>query len=138
MKAPDEHVWTATGVVVRGEQVGRRLGFPTANVDQRPGTTLPGDGVYAGTVELDDGTVRAAAISVGTNPTFDRELRTLEAHLLDFDGDLYDRQVKVTSIQRLRGMTKFSGVPELIDAIAHDVTQTRHIVGHLVPASPPR
>jgi riboflavin kinase/FMN adenylyltransferase len=71
---------------------------------------------------------RAAAISVGTNPTFDGRERTVEAHLLDFDGDLYGRHLQVRSVRRLRGMVRYADVQSLIDAIAEDVMATRRLV----------
>jgi riboflavin kinase/FMN adenylyltransferase len=102
------------------------------------GTILPSDGVYAGLVHLADGTTRAAAISVGANPTFDAVDRTLEAHLLDFDEDIYGMRIEVVSLRRIRGMTKFAGATELIESIGRDVDRTRDLVAHLVQAPLPR
>ncbi|SEO97896.1 riboflavin kinase [Amycolatopsis saalfeldensis] len=132
MSAENESGWVVEGRVVRGRQRGRLLGYPTVNVGRRLGASLPEDGVYAGLVELEGGVTRAAAISVGTNPTFEAEHRTLEAHLLDFDDDVYGMRVRVTAVRRLRGMTKFGSVAELTEAIADDVARTRGCVGHLV------
>ena len=125
-----EDSWTATGLVVPGAQRGRAIGFPTANLRLRTPTALPRDGVYAGLVRNVDGPwlCRAAAISVGTNPTFDGRERTVEAHLLDFDGDLYGRHLQVRSVRRLRGMVRYADVQSLIDAIAEDVMATRRLV----------
>ena len=114
------------GVVVVGQQRGRDLGYPTANVDHHRLAAVPADGVYAGTTHF-QGQVYAAAISVGTNPTFDGQQRTVESHLLDFDGDLYGRQVRVEFVQRLRGMEVFAGVDALVAQMAHDVQATRLI-----------
>src|SRR5688572_24115694 len=89
-----EVTWSLTGPVVGGEQRGRLIGFPTANIQVSETSTLPPDGIYAGLVRSleDPALCRAAAISVGSNPTFDGLTRTVEAHLLDFAGDLYGRQ----------------------------------------------
>jgi riboflavin kinase / FMN adenylyltransferase len=115
------------GPVKRGDRRGRELGYPTANV--AIGTeAAPADGVYAGWVTVpDDGTRHPAAISVGTNPTFEgRRLRRVEAHVLDRDDlDLYDREVEVSFTHRLRGMERFDSVEELLDAMARDVTHAR-------------
>ena len=87
----------ARGLVVQGDQRGRLLGFPTANVEVPRQLCLPADGVYAGTFIDAHGTEHVAAISLGRRPTFydDRGLRLLEPYLLDFDGDLYDQTVEV-------------------------------------------
>jgi riboflavin kinase/FMN adenylyltransferase len=116
------------GVVVVGEKRGRALGYPTANVEHHRLAAVPADGVYAGTVTL-AGTEHLAAISVGTNPTFEGQRRTVEAYLLDFDADLYGAHVRVAFRQRLRGMHAFSGVAELIDQMADDVARTRGLRG---------
>ena len=125
-----EDTWSITGLVVSGEQRGRSIGFPTANVESSQASALPPDGIYAGLARcLEDPTIhRAAAISVGTNPTFDGVRRTVEAHLLDFDGDLYGRHLHVQSVRRLRGMTRFPTPRALVDAIAADVRGTRVLI----------
>ena len=96
------------GVVVRGHRRGRQMGYPTANVESPPYTAIPADGVYAGHFVLRDvegasGARFPAAISVGTNPTFDGTRRTVEAHLIDWDGDLYGEHSGVEFAARLRG-----------------------------------
>src|SRR4051794_6276884 len=123
------------GVVVRGDRRGRELGYPTANVETPAYTAVPADGVYAGHLVLRDprsGASRQrfpAAISVGTNPTFEGSRRTVEAFVLDFDGDLYGEHVGVEFVERLRPMLPFSGVPELVEAMAGDVARTRSVLG---------
>ena len=115
------------GPVQRGDRRGRELGYPTANV--AIGTEpAPADGVYAGWVTtVDDGVRHPAAISVGTNPTFEGErLRRVEAHVLDRDDlELYDREVEVVFAARLRGMERFASVEELLTAMARDVDDAR-------------
>ena len=122
------------GVVVRGSQRGRALGFPTANAEPQPYTAIPGDGVYAGWLaslaadgaELDRW---PAAISVGTNPTFDGVDRTVEAYALDRDDlDLYGVHVAVEFAQRLRGQVRFASVDELVDQMRTDVVMAREAV----------
>jgi riboflavin kinase/FMN adenylyltransferase len=119
------------GTVVPGDQRGRELGYPTANV--AIGTAAaPADGVYAGWLTvLEDGSRHPAAISVGTNPTFEGErLRRVEAHVLDRDDlDLYDREVEVAFTARIRGMERFDGVEALLEAMAGDVISTRLALG---------
>lgn len=115
------------GPVVRGDQRGRELGYPTANVAITD-VAAPADGVYAGWLtRLDTGEKFPAAISVGTNPTFDgvRD-RRVEAYVLDRDDlDLYDVQVEVTFVQQLRPMVQFQGVAELLETMEDDVRRTR-------------
>ena len=93
------------GVVAQGDKRGRELGFPTANVSVPGDILLPADGIYAGWFERADGSVHPAAISLGRRPTFYVEAHAslLEAHLLDFDGDLYDEHAKVRFVAWLRG-----------------------------------
>ena len=123
------------GIVVRGDRRGRELGYPTANVETPPFTAVPADGVYAGALVMRDHTTgesrssHPAAISVGSNPTFAGSRRTVEAHLLEFSGDLYGEHVGVEFAVRLRGMTAFPGVPELIAAMDRDVVDTRSALG---------
>ncbi len=123
------------GVVVRGDRRGRDLGYPTANVETPPFTAIPADGVYAGHLVTCDPRSGAsldrypAAISVGTNPTFQGSRRTVEAFVLDYDGDLYGEHVGVEFAQRLRPMASFPDVTALIAAIDKDVADTRQILG---------
>jgi riboflavin kinase/FMN adenylyltransferase len=123
------------GVVVRGQQRGRGLGFPTANLETAPNTAIPADGVYAGWLaSLDpDGQDEQrwpAAISVGTNPTFDGREQTVEAYALDRDDlDLYGRHMAVDFAARLRGMVRFDSADELAGQMRRDVDQARDLVG---------
>jgi riboflavin kinase/FMN adenylyltransferase len=120
------------GTVVRGDQRGRTLGYPTANVALDPVLLLPGLGIYAGWYERPGGTVHAAAISVGRRPTFldgDGAVPTLEAYLLDFDGDLYGEAARVRFAARLRDETKFDSVDALVAQMARDVDQARGLLG---------
>jgi riboflavin kinase / FMN adenylyltransferase len=121
-----------TGEVVEGDRRGRDLGFPTANVPVRD-LAVPADGVYAGWLRVldDDGARLPAAISVGTNPTFDgvRD-RRVEAYVLDrTDLELYGRQVEIAFVARIRGMVKFDGIDELVATIHDDVARTRELLG---------
>jgi riboflavin kinase/FMN adenylyltransferase len=122
------------GVVVRGHHRGRALGFPTANLESPPHTAVPADGVYAGwLVQLDsDGTEQErwpAAISVGTNPTFDGRERTVEAYALDRDDlDLYGAHMAVDFTQRLRPTVRFASVDELVAQMHDDVDDARRLL----------
>jgi riboflavin kinase/FMN adenylyltransferase len=108
------------GIVVRGDGRGRELGFPTANLDVPAELLVPPDGVYAGSA-LD----RLAAISIGTNPHFDGVERRVEAHLLDFDGDLYGQRLVVEIWSPIREQRRFDSLEELVAAIGDDVERTR-------------
>ncbi|WP_335938181.1 bifunctional riboflavin kinase/FAD synthetase [Streptomyces sp. PTD5-9] len=116
------------GIVVRGAQRGRDLGFPTANLETLPHTAIPADGVYAGWLDV-DGEAMPAAISVGTNPQFDGTERTVEAYAIDRVGlDLYGLHVSVDFLAYVRGMRKFDSVDELLVAMADDVKQCRELI----------
>lgn len=119
------------GVVQRGDERGRELGYPTANVAARS-TAVPADGVYAGWLRvLEDGAEpMPAAVSVGVNPTFAGERdRRAEAYVLDrSDLDLYDREVEIVFARRLRGMVRFESVEALKAAMADDVARTREVL----------
>jgi riboflavin kinase / FMN adenylyltransferase len=122
------------GVVVRGQRRGRALGFPTANLETPPHTAIPADGVYAGwLISLDPGGREQerwpAAISVGTNPTFDETERSVEAHALDRDDlDLYGTHVAVDFVARLRGQVRFGSVDELVAQMRRDVDAARALL----------
>jgi riboflavin kinase / FMN adenylyltransferase len=119
------------GLVAQGDKRGRELGFPTANVSVPGDILLPADGIYAGWCERADGSVHPTAISLGRRPTFYVEAHAslLEAHLLDFDGDLYDERVKVRFVARLRGEVRFDSVEALIEQIGRDCDETRSVLG---------
>ncbi|MCM2392891.1 bifunctional riboflavin kinase/FAD synthetase [Streptomyces albipurpureus] len=116
------------GVVVRGAQRGRELGYPTANLQTLPHTAIPSDGVYAGWLTA-NGERMPAAISVGTNPTFNGTERTVEAYAIDRVGlDLYGLHVAVDFLAYIRGMLKFSSIDELLVAMAEDVKKCRELI----------
>ncbi|MBW8793109.1 MAG: bifunctional riboflavin kinase/FAD synthetase [Streptomyces sp.] len=116
------------GVVVRGAQRGRELGFPTANVETLPHTAIPADGVYAGYLHA-QGEVMPAAISVGTNPQFDGTERTVEAYAIDRVGlDLYGLHVAVDFLAYVRGQAKFDSLDALLEQMAEDVKRCRELV----------
>jgi riboflavin kinase / FMN adenylyltransferase len=122
------------GVVVRGQQRGRALGFPTANLETPAHTAIPADGIYAGWLSsLDPAGLETerwpAAISVGTNPTFDGQHRTVEAYALDRDDlDLYGAHVAVDFVARLRATLKFRSAEELVAQMHVDVDDVRHLL----------
>ncbi|WP_100445991.1 bifunctional riboflavin kinase/FAD synthetase [Glycomyces xiaoerkulensis] len=112
------------GAVVHGSGRGVDLGFPTANIEPVPGLAVPADGVYTGWLHHDSRR-HPAAISVGTNPTFGENARTVEAFVLDFSGDLYEAEVRLDFVSRLRGQIAFDAVDALAEQIETDVAQTR-------------
>jgi riboflavin kinase / FMN adenylyltransferase len=121
------------GVVVRGHRRGRALGFPTANLETAPHTAIPADGIYAGwLISLDQAGQELdrwpAAISVGSNPTFEQAERSVEAYALDRDDlDLYGVHVAVDFTARLRGMKRFGSVGELVAQMRRDADAARAI-----------
>ncbi len=112
------------GEVVVGDRRGRSIGFPTANVLPDPAVVVPARGVYTGFVCVGKD-VHAACTNVGVAPTFERGEARVEAHLLDFEGDLYGRVVDVSFVYRIRSERRFSGVDELKAQIARDVEEAR-------------
>lgn len=118
------------GTVQQGDQRGRELGYPTANVGVPDGMCLPADGIYAGWHLRPDGSRHPAAISLGRRPTFydDQPLSLLEAYLLDFDGDLYGEEARVQFVARLRGEERFESVEALVRQIGVDVESCRRIL----------
>ncbi|HEX6579705.1 MAG TPA: bifunctional riboflavin kinase/FAD synthetase [Actinomycetota bacterium] len=124
--------YAVDGEVVAGAGRGKGLGYPTANLRTWPRLLLPGQGIYAGVAELQDGGRHLAAIDVGTNPTFGTEPLHVEAFLLDFpDDELRGDTLTVEFWERLRDEVKFDSVHELIAAIAEDVERTRSVVGSI-------
>ena len=119
------------GPVVHGDARGRTLGFPTANVAVPPEICLPADGIYAGWLQRADGTVLPAALNLGRRPTFysAQPYSLLEAFVIDWSGDLYDEEVKVRFVKRLRPELKFDGIEALIAQMNNDVAEARGILG---------
>ncbi len=119
--------YTVSGRVIRGEQRGRTIGFPTANLRPRLGPIVP-NGVYAVRVEA-GGEIRRGVANVGFNPTFGpgRE-RTLEAHIFDFAGDLYGKRLRVSFVERLRGEMKFPSITALVEQIRSDADRAREVL----------
>jgi riboflavin kinase/FMN adenylyltransferase len=115
------------GVVIRGDQRGRELGFPTANLMCTRYAAIPADGVYAAWLHVRDKTY-SAAVSIGTNPTFAGREHRVEAYLLDFDGDLYGERVSLDFVAHLREQRRYEGPEKLVEQIAKDVTETRAVL----------
>ena len=129
------------GTVVHGAHRGRELGYPTANLSPDSLGLVPADGVYAGWLtrvgKPDDDPQRTlpAAISVGTNPTFDGTVRTVEAYVLDRDDlDLYDEQVSLEFVEHIRPTERFDSVEALLEAMAGDVEKCRQVLASIVPS----
>ena len=118
------------GVVADGDQRGRELGFPTANVAVSSEIQLPADGIYAGWYQRPDGSRHPAAVSLGRRPTFyeDADQSLLEAHLLDFSDDLYGEPARVEFVARLRGEERFESVDDLVAQMERDCGDARRIL----------
>jgi riboflavin kinase / FMN adenylyltransferase len=130
-----------TGTVVHGAHRGRELGYPTANLSAEALGLVPADGVYAGWLTRlgaapdDPERTLPAAISVGTNPTFDGTVRTVEAYVLDRDDlELYDEQVGVEFVEHIRPTERFDSVEALLEAMARDVEKCRQVLASIVPS----
>lgn len=127
--------FSLSGRVVRGDGLGRKLGWPTANLRLHDEKCLPSLGIYAVWARVDgSGDWLPGAMSVGVRPTFGGQAVTLEVHLIDWDGDLYGHEVEVQFVEWLRAELKFEGPEALIEAIQADVTQARQ---RLASAPPP-
>ena len=117
------------GTVAHGDKRGRTLGFPTANLVPDPQLVVPDHGIYACRAEV-DGETHVAAVNVGVRPTFKTGRGLLvEAYLLDFEDDIYDRKLRLDFLARLRGERRFDSVDALVEQMGADVHETRRIVG---------
>jgi riboflavin kinase / FMN adenylyltransferase len=117
-----------TGEVVHGDERGRELGFPTANLVPDEALVCPGHGVYACLSYQDPAHPRPAAVSIGVRPTFDTgRAELIEAFILDFDGDLYGQQLRLQFLARLRGERRFGDPAALVEQMHRDVERTREI-----------
>lgn len=115
------------GEVVAGDQRGRKIGFPTANLETRPDVIVPGSGVYAVRLHWAEHHQDGVA-NIGKRPTFGGTERVVEAHVLDFTGDMYGEVIAVDFIERLRAERKFDGVAALVEAIEADVVRARGVL----------
>ena len=118
------------GPVVQGDQRGRTIGFPTANVAVRPEMAMPADAVYAAWYLRPDGQRRPAAVNVGKRPTFyqDAEHSLVEAHLIDFEGDLYGEEARVQFVELIRSEQRFDGIDALKGQLELDIERARTIL----------
>lgn len=113
--------YTLSGTVVAGNRLGRTIGFPTANLLPHPGLTIPANGVYAAMAQLPDSSSLPAIVNIGTRPTVRRgDRRTIEAHIIGFDGDLYGHPISLTFFKRLRDEMKFNSIEALRNQIEKD------------------
>jgi riboflavin kinase/FMN adenylyltransferase len=113
--------------VARGDGRGRTIGVPTANLEPE-NEVRPARGVYAGRCRLPGGSARVAVVNLGERPTFGGGRATVEAHLLDFDGDLYGERVRLEFHARLRDEERFAGAPALVARIREDVARARALL----------
>jgi riboflavin kinase/FMN adenylyltransferase len=120
------------GRVIHGHGRGQGLGFPTVNLDILPGQALPPDGVYA-TLAHANSRIFHSVTNVGMNPTFENTNRTIEAYLLDFREDLYQHEIKIDFIQKLRDEVKFANVDELVRQIYKDIKEARQLLRNSDP-----
>ncbi|MEP7135531.1 MAG: bifunctional riboflavin kinase/FAD synthetase [Chloroflexota bacterium] len=125
-----DHPYRLQGLVGYGDQRGRTIGFPTANLKYAQEKVIPASGIYACWAYV-RGEKYAAAVNIGTNPTFtpDKQTMSVEAYLLDFDQNIYDEMLTLEFVQRLRDELKYVSVDALIEQINHDVKQTRELLG---------
>ena len=124
--------FTYAGAVISGEGRGGKLGFPTANLAPPEGMAVPGDGIYAAFAHL-EGKRLMTAISIGTRPTFGGHDSVVEAFILDYDGNLYGKSLRLEFVRRLRDQVKFDSVDALLEQIDRDVAETRRILEDAPP-----
>lgn len=115
--------YTLSGTVVQNKRIGRRIGFPTANIEANPKLAIPADGVYASYAYVGGGVYRAVT-NIGTNPTLNGEKLTIETHLIGFDSDIYGQQLAIAFRKRLRGELVFASLDELKEQIRLDIEET--------------
>lgn len=121
-------LYRLAGTVVPGSRRGHEMGFPTANLVPPSGRLVPANGVYAGWGQTEEGRLRPAVINVGVRPTVGPEELTLEAHLLDFERELYDQHLALHFVSRVRDERRFPDLDRLADQIKQDISYTRRIL----------
>ncbi len=119
--------YSITGTVVHGHGRGGPLGFPTANLQMPEESLAPRDGIYAGWIEI-DGSRHMAAVSIGERPTFPGAGHSIEAFVMDFDDDLYGRELRLEMVRRLRDEEKFDSIEQLRLQVDKDVAATRRLL----------
>lgn len=123
------HPYSITGSVAHGFQEGRRIGFPTANIVPESAEKLvPGNGVYATRVSVEGGEWMPAMLNIGTNPTFQRQQTTIEAHIIGFEGDIYGRKVRVEFGRKLRDEQRFESVEALQKQLETDKKEVEKVL----------
>jgi riboflavin kinase/FMN adenylyltransferase len=121
------HYFYLIGKVTSADKRGRTLGFPTANLDIKPQQALPGNGVYASIAQV-DGKQFASATNIGTRPTFGKSKNWVETHLLNYEGDLYGKEIRVEFVQKLRDERSFASSEKLASQIGKDVQEADAIL----------
>jgi riboflavin kinase/FMN adenylyltransferase len=119
--------YSLKGRVTKGFGMGRQIGYPTANLLIEPGWAIPADGVYATYTHI-DGNIYRSMTSIGLRPTFHGKNRTVETYILDYDGDLYDREVSIDIVEKLRDERRFDNIEELKKQIARDIQHGKLIL----------
>jgi riboflavin kinase/FMN adenylyltransferase len=120
--------YSISGKVIEGQHLGRDLGFPTANIEiESPYKLVPGNGVYAVRVAF-EGQMRGGMLNIGYNPTFADKNWSIEVHIFEFDGDLYNHDIEITFVQRMRDELKFKSKDELIKQLRKDEINTRSVL----------
>ena len=122
------YTYGISGTVVHGKEIGRTMGFPTANIEAEATKCIPGEGVYAVKVIIDQKTHDGVAC-IGTRPTFEKDGKpSIEVHIIDFSGNLYDKRLRVLFIDKIRDPKKFDTAEALSDAIKADISKAKKIL----------
>lgn len=116
-----------SGIVIHGEERGRKLGYPTANLKVSPKIVTPENGIYATFAYINNKKFMSAT-SIGTNPTFKGDNKTIETYILDFDNDIYDQTINIEFIKKLRNEIKFSSIEKLVNQMDADIIKTKKIL----------
>ena len=127
--------YSLTGIVVKGDQRGRQIGFPTANLDVPPDGTLPPDGTYATWAHVDGVTYRSAT-NIGLRPTFGSLGRQIETHIINYNGDLYNTKIRVAFARKLREEVKFNAVGDLVNQLHEDIAHAKTVLAEDEPLLP--
>ena len=129
--------FSVTGRVIHGAHLGRTIGFPTANVEPAVGLIVPEDGIYASLASIGSKSRRYPAMTyIGTRPTVNTGGRLVETHLLDFDGDLYGKQLSVDLLSHIRRDQRFDSLEAMVRQLKHDEVEARQVLQARLPAAP--